>query len=471
MTPPACRRRHGSGRCVRTPRSSCWRRSRFTSYSACGIPFLVGGLVSGGVDPLVARTPEEHRQRGIDVRIHHEARAIDLDAGRGRVPRPARRHDRPHRLRRAAHRHRRRADPARPAGHRPAVHPRRAVARRRPDPAGAGQRGVPARSSSSAAATSVWRWPRRTSSAGCTATVIERAAAAAGPPRRRLRRPRRRRDAGARHRRPLRRRRRRVRARRRPHVGRPDRGRPRDPRHRRPARSDLAARAGIELGAKDAIRVDERQETSRRRRLVGRRLRHVDAPRHRPARAHRARHVRQQPRPGRRHQHRRRRRPSPAGAGHGDHQAVRAGDRPDRSPRRAGTAAGFDAVATTIDTTTVAGYLPHAAAMTVRMVAERGTGRAARRPDHRRPGLGQAHRHRRHGDHRRHDRRRRDGPRPRVRAAVLVGVGPRRRRRPGGRQGGADARSLTARSSSRRSSTSFGAGSPSLQGSASSTRS
>ena len=35
----------------------------------------------------------------------------------------------------------------------------------------------------------------------------------------------------------------------------------------------------------------------------------------------------------------------------------------------------FDAVATTVDTTTVAGYLPHATDMTVRLVAERGTGR------------------------------------------------------------------------------------------------
>ena len=56
-------------------------RTRFTSYSACGIPFLVGGLVSGGVDALVARSPEEHRRRGIDVRTHHEATAIDLAAG------------------------------------------------------------------------------------------------------------------------------------------------------------------------------------------------------------------------------------------------------------------------------------------------------------------------------------------------------------------------------------------------------
>lgn len=56
-------------------------RTRFTSYSACGIPFLVGGQVAGGVEALVARSPEEHRRRGIDVRTHHDATAIDLDAG------------------------------------------------------------------------------------------------------------------------------------------------------------------------------------------------------------------------------------------------------------------------------------------------------------------------------------------------------------------------------------------------------
>ena len=55
--------------------------SRFTSYSACGIPFVVGGVVAGGVGALVARSPDEHRRRGIDVRTNHEATAIDLDAG------------------------------------------------------------------------------------------------------------------------------------------------------------------------------------------------------------------------------------------------------------------------------------------------------------------------------------------------------------------------------------------------------
>ena len=62
-------------------------------------------------------------------------------------------------------------------------------------------------------------------------------------------------------------------------------------------------------------------------------------------------------------------------ARHRHHQALRAGGRADRAALDAGARAGFDAVAVTIETTTVAGYLPHAAAMTVRMVAERGTGR------------------------------------------------------------------------------------------------
>ncbi len=56
-------------------------RSRFTSYSACGIPFLVGGLVQGGVEALIARDPDEHRRRGIDVRINHAATSIDTAGG------------------------------------------------------------------------------------------------------------------------------------------------------------------------------------------------------------------------------------------------------------------------------------------------------------------------------------------------------------------------------------------------------
>jgi NADPH-dependent 2,4-dienoyl-CoA reductase/sulfur reductase-like enzyme len=52
---------------------------RWTSYSACGIPFLVSGSV-GELDDLVARSPETFRsEHGIDVRLGHEVRAIDLD--------------------------------------------------------------------------------------------------------------------------------------------------------------------------------------------------------------------------------------------------------------------------------------------------------------------------------------------------------------------------------------------------------
>jgi len=54
---------------------------RFTSYSACGIPYLIGGVVSGGVEALVARSPDEHRRRGIDVRMATEAMEVDTAAG------------------------------------------------------------------------------------------------------------------------------------------------------------------------------------------------------------------------------------------------------------------------------------------------------------------------------------------------------------------------------------------------------
>ncbi len=54
-------------------------RGGHTSYSACGIPYYVGGLVQEA-DALVARSAVEHRAKGIDVRVRHEVRAIDLDA-------------------------------------------------------------------------------------------------------------------------------------------------------------------------------------------------------------------------------------------------------------------------------------------------------------------------------------------------------------------------------------------------------
>jgi NADPH-dependent 2,4-dienoyl-CoA reductase/sulfur reductase-like enzyme len=54
-------------------------RTDRTSYSACGIPYWVAGAV-GSADDLVSRTPEEHRKRGIDLRTATEATAIDVDA-------------------------------------------------------------------------------------------------------------------------------------------------------------------------------------------------------------------------------------------------------------------------------------------------------------------------------------------------------------------------------------------------------
>ncbi|MGW4964548.1 FAD-dependent oxidoreductase [Nonomuraea sp. NPDC004186] len=50
-----------------------------TSYSACGIPYWVAGDVSSG-NALVARTAEEHRAAGIDLRLGATATGIDRQA-------------------------------------------------------------------------------------------------------------------------------------------------------------------------------------------------------------------------------------------------------------------------------------------------------------------------------------------------------------------------------------------------------
>ena len=53
-------------------------RGHYTSYSACGIPYWIAGDVPDG-DELIARTPEQHREAGIDLRMRQEVTAIDLD--------------------------------------------------------------------------------------------------------------------------------------------------------------------------------------------------------------------------------------------------------------------------------------------------------------------------------------------------------------------------------------------------------
>ena len=55
-------------------------RGPWTSYSACGIPYWVAGQVDGP-EGLVARSPQQHRDKGVDVRIGVSATAIDLAAG------------------------------------------------------------------------------------------------------------------------------------------------------------------------------------------------------------------------------------------------------------------------------------------------------------------------------------------------------------------------------------------------------
>jgi NADPH-dependent 2,4-dienoyl-CoA reductase/sulfur reductase-like enzyme len=53
-----------------------FERGSYTSYAACGLPYLVADVVPSE-QHLVSRSPEEHRARGIDVRLHHEVVAID----------------------------------------------------------------------------------------------------------------------------------------------------------------------------------------------------------------------------------------------------------------------------------------------------------------------------------------------------------------------------------------------------------
>ena len=56
-----------------------FERGRATSYSACGIPYWIGGAVDSEAE-LIARTPDQHRANGIDLRMCTEVTAIDLAA-------------------------------------------------------------------------------------------------------------------------------------------------------------------------------------------------------------------------------------------------------------------------------------------------------------------------------------------------------------------------------------------------------
>ncbi|MEU1889840.1 FAD-dependent oxidoreductase [Streptomyces pristinaespiralis] len=60
-----------------------FERGHFSSYSACGIPYWVSGDVTDRAE-LVARTPKEHRERAIDLRMRTEVTEIDVAGGRVR---------------------------------------------------------------------------------------------------------------------------------------------------------------------------------------------------------------------------------------------------------------------------------------------------------------------------------------------------------------------------------------------------
>jgi NADPH-dependent 2,4-dienoyl-CoA reductase/sulfur reductase-like enzyme len=63
-----------------------FERGWHTSYSACGMPYLIGGLVERA-EALIARTPEQFAKQGIEARVRHEVIAIDLEARRVAVRR------------------------------------------------------------------------------------------------------------------------------------------------------------------------------------------------------------------------------------------------------------------------------------------------------------------------------------------------------------------------------------------------
>jgi NADPH-dependent 2,4-dienoyl-CoA reductase/sulfur reductase-like enzyme len=54
-------------------------KTQDTSYSACGIPYVLAGLVES-TDELSARTPEKHRAMGVDLRLGVTATGLDMSA-------------------------------------------------------------------------------------------------------------------------------------------------------------------------------------------------------------------------------------------------------------------------------------------------------------------------------------------------------------------------------------------------------
>ncbi len=56
-----------------------YERTGYVSYGACGLPYLIAGVVPKATD-LIARTPEQFAKQGIQVHTHHEVTSIDVSA-------------------------------------------------------------------------------------------------------------------------------------------------------------------------------------------------------------------------------------------------------------------------------------------------------------------------------------------------------------------------------------------------------
>lgn len=63
-------------RCLPDARVTVFERTRETSYGACGLPYYIGGL-NDDADKIRIRKPEAFLKGGIDLRLAHEAVAVD----------------------------------------------------------------------------------------------------------------------------------------------------------------------------------------------------------------------------------------------------------------------------------------------------------------------------------------------------------------------------------------------------------
>ena len=55
-----------------------FERSHYISYGACGMPYVLGGLIPE-LEKLVSRSPDEMAEQGVEVKVRHEVTQIDHD--------------------------------------------------------------------------------------------------------------------------------------------------------------------------------------------------------------------------------------------------------------------------------------------------------------------------------------------------------------------------------------------------------